>query len=251
MPISPSDLRGKVAFVTGAAQGLGYAIVKAYAAAGLRIALMDVQAAALERVADELREMGADCLAIPVDLSNAEATGAAVNTALAYYGTPRVLVHNAALLRERSMLEVTLDQWQREVNIILQAAFILSKAVWQPMTEAKDGSIVYISSGSGIKGFVKEVAYCPAKHGQEGLMKVLAMEGEPYNIAVNTVTPGAPIHTPMSESNYSDDLKQRWVSPDLLTPAFVYLAGVSAADVTGQRLDAWALSNTEGMGDEE
>ncbi|MDX2138514.1 MAG: SDR family oxidoreductase [Chloroflexota bacterium] len=236
------DLRGRVAIVTGAAQGLGYAIVHAYARAGMRIAMMDVRESALARVTDELHEAGADCLPIVVDLSSATETQAAVERALAHYGTPRVLVHNAALLVERSMLEIELSDWQKEVNIILQAAFILSKAVWHGMTEARDGSIVYLSSGSGIKGFMKEVAYCPAKHGQEGLMKVLAMEGEPYHIAVNTITPGAPINTPMSASNYNEELKQRWIDPALLTPAFVHLAGVTAADVTGQRLDAWALS---------
>jgi NAD(P)-dependent dehydrogenase (short-subunit alcohol dehydrogenase family) len=236
------DLRGKVAFVTGAAQGLGYAIVHAYAQAGMRIAMLDVQANALARLADELHEAGADCLPLVVDLSDAAATQAAVERALAHYGTPRVLVHNAALLVERSLLEIELGDWQKEVNIILQAAFILSKAVWRGMTDARAGSIVYLSSGSGIKGFVKEVAYCPAKHGQEGLMKVLALEGAPYNIAVNTITPGAPINTPMSASNYNDELKQRWIDPALLAPAFVHLAGVTAADVTGQRLDAWALS---------
>lgn len=242
MSASAPDLRGRVAFVTGAAQGLGYAIVHAYARAGMRIAMMDVQAAALERVADELRALGADCLPLPVDLSDAAATQTAVERALAQYGTPRVLVHNAALLVERSMLEIELPDWQKEISIILQAAFILSKAVWRGMTDARDGSIVFLSSGSGIRGFLKEVAYCPGKHGQEGLMKVLALEGEPYNIAVNSVTPGAPIRTPMSDSNYPDELKQRWIDPAQLTPAFVWLAGVTAADTTGQRLDAWALS---------
>lgn len=237
-----SSLAGKVAFLTGAAQGLGYAIAQAYAAAGLKLALMDVQAERLVQLSDELRAQGADCLPLTVDLSDAAATEAAVQQALEHYGPPRVLVHNAALLVERSMQEVSLAQWQKEVNIILQAAFILSKAVWQPMIDAGGGSIVYLSSGSGIKGFVKEVAYCPAKHGQEGLMKVLAMEGEPFNIAVNTVTPGAPINTPMSASNYSEALKQQWIDPALLTPAFVYLAGVDASQVTGQRLNAWELS---------
>jgi NAD(P)-dependent dehydrogenase (short-subunit alcohol dehydrogenase family) len=241
-----TDLCGKVAIVTGAAQGLGYAIVHAYARAGMRIAIMDVRAQALEQLADELRSLGADVLPIAVDLSDAAATQAAAEQALAHYGTPRVLVHNAALLVERSMLEIELGDWQKEVNIILQAAFILSKAVWRGMTDARDGSIVLLSSGSGIKGFVKEVAYCPAKHGQEGLMKVLAIEGEPYNIAVNTITPGAPIQTPMSDSNYSEELKQRWIDPALLAPAFVHLAGVTAADVTGQRLDAWALVQETG-----
>ncbi len=235
-------LQGTFAILTGAAQGLGLAIARAYAAQGMKLALMDVQADKLNALADELRAQGTDCLPIPVDLSNADATQAAVDQALTAYGKPRVLVHNAALLKERSMLEVTFPQWQTEVNIILQAAFLLAKAVWQPMIAADSGSIVFVSSGSGIKGFVKEVAYCPAKHGQEGLMKVLSMEGQPFNIAVNTITPGAPINTPMSAENYTEELKQKWVDPALLAPAFVYLAGIDAHDVTGERLNAWELA---------
>lgn len=239
-----AELNSKFAIVTGAAQGLGLAIVHAYARMGMTLALMDVQADKLAALADELRASGVKCLPIPVDLSDAQATQTAINLALTTCGTPRVLVHNAALLKERSMQEVTFEQWQKEINIILQAAFILSKAVWQPMIDAGGGSIVYLSSGSGVKGFVKEVAYCPGKHGQEGLMKVLAMEGQSFNIAVNTVTPGAPINTPMSAENYTEELKQKWVDPALLAPAFAYLAGVTAAEVTGERLNAWELAQT-------
>lgn len=239
-----ADLRGATAIVTGAAQGLGAAIASAYAQEGLRLALLDVQADKLRRLADDLRALGADCLPLVADVSYADDTQRAIDAALTHYGAPRVLVHNAALLVQRSMLDITLAEWQKETNIILQAAFILSKAVWQPMIAAGGGSIVYVSSGSGIKGFVKEVAYCPAKHGQEGLMKVLALEGETFNIAVNTVTPGAPINTPMSAANYTDDQKQGWIDPALLTPAFVYLAGLDASGVTGQRLNAWELSQS-------
>lgn len=236
------DIKGKAAIVTGAAEGWGYEIAKAYIRAEMRVALMDVQGEKLQRLADEIKAMGGDCLPIVVDLANAEATQAAAEQALAYYGTPRVLVHNAALLQEVSLLDVTFENWRREMNIIIQAAFILSKAVWQGMVAANSGSIVYISSGSGIKGFVKETAYCPAKHGQEGLMKVLSMEGEPYNIAVNTITPGAPIKTPMSASHYPPDLQARWVDPAMIAPAFLYLAGLDAKTTTGHRLDAWQLS---------
>lgn len=240
-----TSLAGKTAIVTGVAQGLGYAIAHAYAREGLRIVLMDIQRDKLEQLEAELRDTGADCLAIPVDLADAPETQRAVDTALAHYGSPRVLVHNAALLKERSMLEISTAQWQKEVNIILQAAFVLSKAVWQPMIHAGGGSIVYVSSGSGIKGFVKEVAYCPAKHGQEGLMKVLALEGQPLNIAVNTITPGVPINTPMSEENYSDELKQKWVDPAFLAPAFVHLAQFTAQDgTTGERLNAWEIAQS-------
>ncbi len=236
MPIS--SLRGQTAVVTGAAQGLGHAIAKAYVSEGMRVALMDVRADILATVADELQAQGGDVLPIAVDLADAQQTQAAIDTAIDHYGAPRVLIHNAALLITRSMLEITLEDWQTEINIILQAAFILSKALWRPMIEAGGGSIVYLSSGSGYKGFVNEVAYNPGKHGIEGLMKCLALEGREFNIAVNAATPGAPIHTPMSAANYTEEQKQRWVNPALLTPAFVFLARQDASGLTGHRVAA-------------
>lgn len=236
MPIN--SLRGQAAVVTGAAQGLGCAIAKAYVNEGMRVALMDVRADILATVADELEAMGGDVLPIAVDLADAQQTQAAIDAAIDHYGAPRVLIHNAALLITRSMLEITLQDWQKEINIILQAAFILSKAVWRPMIEAGGGSIVYLSSGSGYRGFASEVAYNPGKHGIEGLMKCLALEGREFNIAVNAATPGAPIHTPMSAANYTEEQKRRWVDPALLTPAFVFLARQDASGLTGHRVAA-------------
>lgn len=234
-----ADLNGQVAVVTGAAQGLGYAIAKAYAQVGMRLALMDVKADALQAVADEL---DTECLAIAVDLSDGAATEIAIQQALSHFGVPRVLVHNAAILVNRPITEITLADWTREVNVGTQAAFILTKALWQGMTDAGGGSIVYVSSRSGIQGFLDESPYCTAKHGLEGFMKCMAMEGEARNIAVNTITPGMYMHTPMSEYNYPDELKQKWVDPILLTPAFVQLAQTDASGITGNRLNAWEMS---------
>lgn len=237
-----TSLQGMAAIVTGAAQGLGRAIARAYAAEGMRVALLDINAAALAQLAEELRVLGAQCLPIQVDLSDADATQRAAEEVIAAYGTPRVLVHNAALLVQRTMLEINFAQWRKETDIILQAAFLLTKMIWSPMIEAGGGSIVYVSSGSGIKGFEKEIAYCPAKHGQEGLMKSLAIEGEPHQISVNTITPGAPMRTPMSELNYTEEYKRGWIDPALLAPAFVFLAKAKPGAVTGERLNAWELS---------
>ena len=231
-------LRGEGAIVTGAAQGLGYAIAKAYAAEGMRVALLDIRGDLLADVAGEIGRIGGDVLPITVDLSDAGETQRAVDAALAHLGAPRVLVHNAALLITRSMREITLADWQKEINIILQAAFILSKAVWEPMIAAGGGSIVYLSSGSGHRGFIEEVAYNPGKHGVEGLMKCLALEGKEFNIAVNAASPGAPINTPMSAQNYTEELKRRWVDPALLAPAFVFLARQDAGGLTGHRVAA-------------
>ncbi len=236
------DLRGQPAVVTGAAQGLGYAISAAYAREGMRVAMIDVQAARLNVAADALTREGGDVTAITADLSDADATQHAIQTALDRYGTPRVLVHNAAILRPKPFAELTLDDWNLHVNVGIQAAFLLVRAVWNRMARAGGGSIVLVSSRSGIEGFVDETHYCTAKHGLEGLMKCLAMEGAPLNIAVNTITPGMPMHTPMSEQNYTDDLKQRWIDPIHLAPAFVFLARQDASGVTGQRTNAWELS---------
>lgn len=232
------NLQGAVAIVTGAANGMGLAIVREYARLGMKLALMDVQGDRLQAVADEINAAGGDALAIQVDLSDAADTDRAIQLALSHYGTPRVLIHNAALLVQRSMLEITLEQWQKETNIILQAGFQLCKAVWQPMIDAGGGSIMLITSGSGTRGFIKEIAYCPAKHAIEGLTKTLAMEGAEFNIAVNAVTPGAPIKTPMSEQNYDDRSRANWVDPELITPTFVHLAKQDASGITGKRLAA-------------
>lgn len=244
-----SDLSGQIAVVTGAAHGLGRAIAIAYAEAGMKVAMIDVKADTLHGVSDAIQEKGGECLVIPADLSDIYETQRAASEVLGEYGVPRVFVHNAAVLYPRPLLDVSIREWLLTVNVQIQAAFVLTKSFWQGMTDAKQGSIVFVSSQSGIKGFADEVPYCTGKHGLEGMMKSLAMEGKARNIAVNTITPGMYMHTPMSEQNYPEELKEKWVDPMLLTPAFVQLASVSAEEQTGERLNAWDMSEairTEG-----
>jgi len=236
-----TDLAGQVAVVTGAAQGLGSAIAKAYAEIGMKVALIDIKDDILQKISDEITSKGGECLPIVADLSDIYETQRATYDILEY-GVPRVFVHNAAILNPRPILDVSIREWLLTVNVQTQAAFIFVKAFWQAITDAGQGSIVFVSSQSGIKGFADEVPYCTGKHGLEGMMKSLAMEGAPRNIAVNTITPGMYMQTPMSEQNYPDDLKDKWVDPMLLTPAFIQLASNDASQITGERLDAWAMS---------
>lgn len=231
----------RVVFLTGAAEGLGQEVARELAKAGKRLALFDVQAEKLQAVADELASV-TEVLPLAVDLADAAATQQAVDKAMEHYGTPRALIHNAAVLKEVAMTDVTFDNWRREVNIILQAAFILSRAVWPGMIEARTGSILYVSSGSALGGFVKETAYTPGKHGQEGLMRVLALEGREYNIAVNTITTGKGIDTPMSAGHYTPEMWVGAVHPSRLAPAFAFLAGIDADFATGQRFNAFQMS---------
>ena len=237
--MKPMDDR--VVFLTGAADGLGAEVARELAQAGKRLALFDVQAEKLHAMADELAA-GTEVLPLVVDRADAAATEEAASKAMEHYGTPRALIHDAAVLKEVAMIDVTFENWRREVNIILQAAFILSRAVWPGMVEARRGSILYVSSGSALGGFVKETAYTPGKHGQEGLMRVLALEGREFNIAVNTITTGAPIDTPMSASHYTPQMWIGAVHPSRLAPAFAFLAGIDASFATGQRFNAFQMS---------
>jgi NAD(P)-dependent dehydrogenase (short-subunit alcohol dehydrogenase family) len=237
--VKPMDDR--VVFLTGAAEGLGREVARELAKAGKRLALLDVQAEKLQALTDELAS-ATEVLPLVVDLADAAATEQAAAEALEHYGPPRALIHDAAVLNEVSMLDVTFENWRREVNIILQAAFILSRAVWPGMVEARRGSILYVSSGSALGGFVKETAYTPGKHGQEGLMRVLALEGREFNIAVNTITTGKPIDTPMSHGHYTPEMWVGAVQPSRLAPAFAFLAGIDASFATGQRFNAFQMS---------
>jgi NAD(P)-dependent dehydrogenase (short-subunit alcohol dehydrogenase family) len=134
-----------------------------------------------------------------------------------------------------------LATFQATLNVGIQAAFQLSQAVW-PAMKSNGGALIFVSSQSGIKGFVDETAYCAAKHALEGLSKCLAIEGAAHGILSCTITPGHAMHTPMSEQNYPPELKAEWIAPDQLAPAFVHIATKRDMASNGQRLNAWNLS---------
>jgi NAD(P)-dependent dehydrogenase (short-subunit alcohol dehydrogenase family) len=225
---------GQSVLVTGAAQGLGAAIARHLHGQGARLILMDRDEEGLTETAAACP--GATCAV--VDLADAEATERAL--AATVRGPVDTLIHNAAILRVEPLEAVSLGTFRATLDVGIQAAFQLTKAVWSGMME-RGGTLVFVSSRSGIEGFAHEAAYCAAKHGLEGFSKCLAMEGEPHGILSVTITPGMYMHTPMSETTYPPELREKWVDPIELAPAFSYLA-TRPLHLSGQRLDAWALS---------
>ena len=229
------DLTGKRILVTGAAQGLGAAIARHCAGQGADVLLMD-------RDAQGLRATTADCArarAVQVDLSDADATARAIADLVT--APVDVLVHNAAILKVEPVEAVTLATFQATLNVGLQAGFQLTQALW-PAMRARGGTLIFVSSRSGIEGFHSETAYCAAKHALEGFSKCLAMEGEAHGIASHTITPGMAMHTPMSETNYTPELRAKWVDPIRLAPAFAWLSATPRMAPSGQRLNASDLS---------
>lgn len=228
---------GQTVLITGAAQGLGAAIARHFHELGARLILLDRDEAGLAATA-------AACpgaVSAVVDLSDATATERALADVVR--DPVDTLIHNAAILRVQPLEEVSLETFQATLNVGIQAAFQLTKALWADMKE-RGGTLVYVSSRSGVEGFVDETAYCAAKHALEGFSKCVAMEGAPHGILSVTITPGMYMHTPMSETTYGAEARAKWVDPMLLAPAFSYLA-TRPMQLSGQRLDAWALARKE------
>ena len=221
--------------ITGAAQGLGAAIARAFAARGAELVLIDRDSESLSHIATLTGGLPLTC-----DLSDAVQTDEAI--ARFSQGRPiDALIHNAAILRAEPMEDLSFAMFTATLNVGLQAAFQLTKAVW-PAMKQRGGALIYVSSQSGIKGFAGETASCAAKHGLEGFSKSLALEGEAHGIVSCTITPGKAMRTPMSERNYTPEAKAHWVEPDLLAPAFVHIAESLDPLLNGQRLNAWDIS---------
>lgn len=227
-------LEGQSVVVTGAAQGLGAAIARHLHAGGARLILMDCDRLGLAEIAE--RCPGA--VTTVVDLADAADTARAIARTIT--GPVDTLIHNAAILKMEPVDEVPLDRFQATLGVGIQAAFQLTQAVW-PAMKSRGGTLVFVSSRSGVEGFANETAYCAAKHALEGFSKSLALEGAAHGIVSVTITPGMYMYTPMSETTYSEELREKWVDPIRLAPAFAFLA-TRPVHLSGQRLDAWALS---------
>ena len=234
---SSVPIEGQTIIVTGAAQGLGAAVARHLHDQGARLILLDRNEAGLAEV--KLRCPGA--VAEVVDLSDSVATQHTIDRVVT--GPVDTVVHNAAILSVEPLEDVSLVSFQATMNVGIQAGFQLTKAVW-PTMQNRGGALIFVSSRSGIEGFDNETAYCASKHALEGFSKCLAMEGEELGILSVTVTPGMYMRTPMSETTYSPELREKWVDPIELAPAFSYLA-TRPMELSGQRLSAWELSKEQ------
>ena len=231
-------VEGQCVVVTGAAQGLGAAIARHLHALGARLILLDRNEEALSEVAQECSGATAGV----VDLSDADATDSVLEEVLT--GPVDTLIHNAATLPVQPLEALSLATFRSTMNVAVQAAFQLTKAVWPGMKE-RGGALVYVSSRSAVEGFAEESAYCSAKHALEGFSKSVALEGQPHGIMSVTITPGMHMRTPMSETTYPPELRETWVDPALMAPAFALLA-TRPMHLTGLRVNAWELAQMRG-----
>lgn len=235
-------LRDRVCIVTGAARGIGRAVARAYAAEGAIVYGADVVADELEAEMKTLRELGFWAVAVPTDLMNPDAISALVGRVVADQARVDVLANVAGVIELKRLEETTLEDWETILNINLRAPFLTCKAVAPTMKQQRSGSIINVSSRAGVMGFADEVAYCASKWGLEGLSRSIALDLEPFGIAVNTLTPGTPTQTAMSEKTYSEETRKIWRDPAEITPAFVHLALQTPQGIHNRYVNAWELS---------
>ncbi|MEV6322860.1 3-oxoacyl-ACP reductase FabG [Nocardia sp. NPDC051787] len=179
----------RVAVVSGAARGIGAAIATRLAADGLRVGVLDLDAAACADTVRAITEAGGQAVALGADVSNEESVAAAVQQLENELGAPTVVVNNAGILRDNLLFKMSVDDWDAVLNVHLRGAFLLTRAVQKYMVEQQWGRIVNMSSTSAL-GNRGQVNYSAAKAGLQGFTKTLAFELGKFGVTANAIAPG-------------------------------------------------------------
>jgi len=185
-------LDGKVAIITGAGRGIGEVTAHIFARAGARMTLAARTGPEVEKVAATITGMGGEALPIITDISDPDSVAAMVKATLARFGTIDILINNAAIPGTDAYIEeASLEQWQQAIKVDLFGTFNCCHCVVPEMKRKRSGRIIILSSTAIHNPIVRKTHYVAAKTALVGLTRTLALELAPYNITVNTVTPGA------------------------------------------------------------
>jgi NAD(P)-dependent dehydrogenase (short-subunit alcohol dehydrogenase family) len=239
------NLKGNVAIVTGGARGLGKAMATALAQAGSNIVIADIDITEAQKTANELQQEGIETLAIQVDVTQPEQAEHMVNVIMEKFNKIDVLFNNAGIVQHVKIEDMDLSDWQKTMNVNLNSVFIVSKAVGKIMIQQKRGSIINISSMSGIIVNTPQcqAAYNTSKAAVIMLTKSLAAEWAQHNIRVNTIAPGymkTELTRPFFEGN--SDMVRQWAdltpmkrpgNPEELQGIALYLASDASSFATG------------------
>ncbi len=207
-------LTGKVAFVTGAASGLGKAIALEYVCAGASVAIADINQAAADATAAEIAKSGGKAIGMAVDVTSEEQVEAGVARTIREFGNVDILVSNAGIQIVHPIEEFSYEEWKRMLAIHLDGAFLTTKACVRQMKKSgKGGSLIYMGSVHSKLASVLKAPYVTAKHGLIGLARTMAKEGAAFNIRANVICPGF-VRTPLVDKQIPEQAATLGISED-------------------------------------
>ena len=233
-------LSGKSAVVTGAARGLGAAVADLFAREGACVTVGDVDAAGAEETARRIVLAGGRAVASAGDISSSEDAERLINSAVECFGGVDVLVNNAGVASAGAVTEVDEQEWDRVMSVNIKGVYLCSRAAVGHMERGGGGSIVCISSASGVIGQTGQVAYNVSKHGVIGLVRCMALDHAAAGIRVNAVCPGV-MNTPMLDALSPEQLDWlravhplgRLAEPSEVANLVLHLASEESSFTTG------------------
>jgi len=237
------DLSNRVAMVTGSARGIGKAIALKLAEVGAVVVVNDVDEA-VEGVAEEIRAMDRKSLAVLADVSSSSDVAGLLETARAAFGKVDILVNNAGITRDRLLLRMSDEDWDKVLSINLKGAFLCTRAVLRDMVRQRWGRIISIASIIGMMGNPGQANYASAKAGLIGFTRTIAKEVASHGITANAIAPGF-IDTEMTrqlKEEWKEEVRSRiplnyFGSPRDVAEAVAFLASEEARYITGQVLN--------------
>jgi 3-oxoacyl-[acyl-carrier protein] reductase len=237
-------LTGRVALVTGAAQGIGKAVALLLARNGADIIVSDINLEKAEETANEIKSIGRKALAVKGDVANWNDVERMVEVILEKFAKIDILVNNAGITRDKLILRMTEEDWDAVLDVNLKGTFHCTKAVVRHMAKQRSGKIVNIASVVGEMGNAGQANYSASKAGVIGLTKTIAREFAQRGININAIAPGY-IETPMTEAlpeKAKEELKklipmERLGKPEDVAEAVLFLVSEESSYVTGQVLN--------------
>ena len=246
-------LEKKIAFVTGAGSGIGESIARLFAQQGAHVVLADMREGAAQRVADEIREAGGSTRVQPLDVAEESQVKAAIERAAATEGRLDILVNNAGISHVGSILETSLEDWERIMRVNARGVFLCAReGVRQMLAQSpRGGAIINMSSVAAMIGIERRLPYCASKGAVLALTRSIAIDFATQGIRCNAICPGT-VQTPFVDgylarnfAGHEDEMRQqlharqpvgRMGQPDEIAHATLYLASDEAAFVTGSAL---------------
>jgi len=238
-------LQGKVAVVTGGAQGIGRAIALGLGREGAKVVIADLQADKAKGVAAELEALGSEALAVEVNVASESSVKQLASETFGRFGRVDVLVNDAGIYLKAPVVEITEENWDRTINVNLGGNFFCCRAFIPSMRKQKSGRIISVASGIAHYGAKEFAPYAASKAAIIGFVKSLAREVGHDGITVNALCPGA-ANTAMPRTHRSEEeLMQRLRSnplghvlePEDFVGPVVFLASAAASYITGQSIN--------------